>query len=96
MAMSKPAPDIRMGLVGYRDRGDEYVTKMTPLTHDLDQVYADLMAYQADGGGDGPESVQSGPPRSRPQEPAGPGRKRSIGRYSSWATSHPTWTTRTT
>ena len=57
MAMSKPAPDIRMGLVGYRDRGDEYVTKMTPLTHDLDQVYADLMAYQADGGGDGPESV---------------------------------------
>jgi uncharacterized protein YegL len=57
MAMSKPAPDIRIGLVGYRDRGDEYVTKITPLSHDLDQVYADLMAYKADGGGDSPESV---------------------------------------
>jgi hypothetical protein len=57
MAMSKPAPDIKLGLVGYRDRGDAYVTKITPLTHDLDKVYADLMGYQAAGGGDTPESV---------------------------------------
>ncbi|NQT86753.1 VWA domain-containing protein [bacterium] len=57
MAMAKPAPDIRMGLVGYRDRGDAYVTKITPLTDDLDKVYADLMGYQAKGGGDTPESV---------------------------------------
>jgi len=57
MATAKPAPDIRMGLVGYRDRGDAYVTTRTPLTTDLDAVYRDLMAYQANGGGDTPESV---------------------------------------
>jgi Mg-chelatase subunit ChlD len=49
--------EVRMGLVGYRDRDDEYTTKMTPLTADLDAVYADLMQYRAAGGGDTPESV---------------------------------------
>lgn len=57
MATAQPRPTIRIGLVGYRDRGDTYVTTMTPLTEDLDKVYADLLAYQAAGGGDGPESV---------------------------------------
>jgi len=57
MAMAKPAPNIKMGLVGYRDRGDKYVTVITPLTTDLDKVYNDLMAYKAEGGGDTPESV---------------------------------------
>jgi len=57
MATVKPAPDIKMGLLGYRDRGDAYVTKLTPLTADLDAVYKDLMTFSADGGGDGPESV---------------------------------------
>lgn len=57
LASADPAPDIRMGLVGYRDRGDAYVTAVTPLTDDLDAVYAELMQYQAGGGGDGPESV---------------------------------------
>jgi Mg-chelatase subunit ChlD len=57
MVKTDPAPDIRVGLVGYRDRGDAYVTKITKLTDDLDAVYADLMAYGAGGGGDTPESV---------------------------------------
>jgi uncharacterized protein YegL len=57
LASAKPAPDIKMGLVGYRDRGDAYVTKQTDLTDDLDAVYEQLMAFQADGGGDTPESV---------------------------------------
>ena len=57
MAAADPTPDIRMGLVGYRDRGDAYVTALTPLSHDLDAVYADLMRFRADGGGDEPESV---------------------------------------
>ncbi|QDT38994.1 vWA domain-containing protein [Stratiformator vulcanicus] len=56
-AQARPAPEIKMGLVGYRDRGDEFVTKVTPLTDDLDEVYANLMALQAGGGGDTPESV---------------------------------------
>ncbi len=57
LATGKPTPRIAMGLVGYRDRGDEYVTKLTGLTDDLDAVYQDLMAFTANGGGDGPESV---------------------------------------
>ena len=57
LASADPAPRIRMGLVGYRDRGDAYVTVATPLTDDLDAVYAKLMQFQAAGGGDGPESV---------------------------------------
>ncbi|RPJ06384.1 MAG: VWA domain-containing protein, partial [Spirochaetaceae bacterium] len=57
LATAKPAPDISMGLVGYRDRGDEYITKFTSLSFDIDKVYADLMSYAAGGGGDGEESV---------------------------------------
>ena len=57
LATADPTPAIRMGLVGYRDRGDGYVTTVTPLSDDLDAVYTQLMQYRADGGGDGPESV---------------------------------------
>ncbi len=57
LAGSDPAPEIRMGLVAYRDRGDTYVTKVIPLSNDLDSIYAALMDFKADGGGDGPESV---------------------------------------
>lgn len=57
MASAQPAPLIRMGLVAYRDRGDQYVTRVVDLSEDLDSVYAALMDFQADGGGDGPESV---------------------------------------
>jgi hypothetical protein len=53
----KPTPAIRLGLVGFRDRGDEYVTKVFDLTDDLDAVYGHLMEFQASGGGDNPESV---------------------------------------
>jgi hypothetical protein len=57
LASADPAPDIRMGLVGYRDRGDAYVTVLTPLSDDLDAVVARLMQFEAVGGGDTPESV---------------------------------------
>lgn len=57
LASADPAPEIRMGLVGYRDRGDIYVTTFTPLSGDLDAVYARLMQFEAGGGGDTPESV---------------------------------------
>ena len=43
-------PAVRIGLVAYRDRGDQFVTQVLPLTDDLDQVYKVLMSYQADGG----------------------------------------------
>ncbi len=57
MASAQPTPEIRIGLVAYRDRGDHYVTKVVDLSDDLDSVYAALMDFQADGGGDTPESV---------------------------------------
>jgi Mg-chelatase subunit ChlD len=54
---AKPAPDLEIGLVAYRDRGDTYITKTFPLTSDIDTVYAHLTQFVADGGGDEPESV---------------------------------------
>lgn len=56
-ASQRPTPEIRVGLVAYRDRGDAYVTDILPLTDDLDAVYGKLMQLQAEGGGDGPEAV---------------------------------------
>lgn len=52
-------PSVRIGLVAYRDRGDEYLTQLLPLTEDLDKVYTTLMDYKAAGGGDGPEDVRT-------------------------------------
>ncbi|MEA5557659.1 vWA domain-containing protein [Nodularia spumigena] len=57
IATAQPRPTVRMGLVGYRDVGDAYVTTRTELTEDLDLVYAELMKFEAGGGGDTPESV---------------------------------------
>jgi len=57
MASAQPTPQIRIGLVAYRDRADQYVTRVVDLSDDLDSVYATLMDFQADGGGDTPESV---------------------------------------
>jgi Mg-chelatase subunit ChlD len=57
MAQADQAPVIRMGLVAYRDRGDAYVTRVVDLSSDLDTMYATLMDFAADGGGDTPESV---------------------------------------
>lgn len=57
MASAEPAPEIAIGLVAYRDRGDDYVTKVFDLNTDLDAIYAQLIDFKAGGGGDGPESV---------------------------------------
>jgi Mg-chelatase subunit ChlD len=52
-----PVPEVKVGLVAYRDRGDAYVTQVKEMTDDLDAVYGVLKGYSAGGGGDGPESV---------------------------------------
>src|SRR5690606_3505456 len=57
LAQAQQAPEIAIGLVGYRDRGDAYVTQIVDLSTDLDSMYAKLMDFAAAGGGDGPESV---------------------------------------
>jgi len=57
IAQGQPAPELRIGLVAYRDLGDDYVTKFFDLTDDLDGVYQNLSAFGAGGGGDTPEHV---------------------------------------
>jgi Mg-chelatase subunit ChlD len=57
MISARPTPRLRIGLVGYRDRGDEYVTKRYDLSDDIDTIYGHLQGFQAGGGGDTPESV---------------------------------------
>jgi len=54
-----PNAELRIGLVAYKDVGDEYVTKEFALTTDLDAVFAELAAYRASGGGDTPENVDA-------------------------------------
>ena len=57
IALGDPAPDVRFGIVAYRDRGDEYVTVVYELTDDIDRIIDNLSRIQADGGGDYPESL---------------------------------------
>lgn len=60
IASGKPTPEVKIGLVAYRDKGDEYITQVTDLSGDLDAIYAKLKTFQAAGGGDTPESVNQG------------------------------------
>lgn len=57
LATAEPTPIIRFGLIGYRDKGDDYVTRQFQLSNDLDAAYTDLFSYEAHGGGDTPEAV---------------------------------------
>jgi Mg-chelatase subunit ChlD len=54
----KDRPNVKIGLVAYRDNGDAYVTQVTALTEDLDKIYTNLMDFRAEGGGDTPENVR--------------------------------------
>jgi hypothetical protein len=57
IAGGKPTPDLKVGLVAYRDKGDEYITKVFDLSDDLDAIHGHLKTFVAAGGGDTPESV---------------------------------------
>jgi hypothetical protein len=57
IAGGKPAPIIRVGLVAYRDKGDEYVTRVYPFTQDIDKMVKDISSLNANGGGDTEEAV---------------------------------------
>ena len=54
-----PDADLRIGLIAYRDIGDDYVTSDLALTTDLDGVFARLSSLRAAGGGDVPEDVDA-------------------------------------
>ena len=60
LSQAQPAPKIEIGLVFYRDKGDAFVTKIIPMSSQLDDVYEKLMEIEAQGGGDSPESVNQG------------------------------------
>jgi hypothetical protein len=53
-------PDVRFGLVTYRDRGDAYVTQAFDFTPSVEQFAEILAAVEADGGGDYPEDLNEG------------------------------------
>jgi len=55
----RPRPDLRIALVAYRDIGDAYVTRVYDFTGDMDDVFAHLSEFRAEGGGDGPEHVSA-------------------------------------
>lgn len=50
-------PDVRFGMVTYRDIGDQYVTRQAPFTRDVQEFQGVLMNLRAAGGQDAPESV---------------------------------------
>lgn len=52
-----PRPQLRYGLVAYKDEGDEYVTRPFDFTPDLDAFRAELAQLSAGGGGDIPEAL---------------------------------------
>ena len=49
--------DLRIGIIVYRDEGDDYVVRSIPLTDDLRSIRKSLAEQSADGGGDQPEAV---------------------------------------
>lgn len=53
----KPSPDVRFGLVVYRDKDDEYVVKSFPFSRDIKRFSMLINTIQAGGGGDKLESV---------------------------------------
>ncbi len=60
LAEGEPKPDVRFALVAFRDKGDAFVTRVSPFTPKLEEMKGYLEATEADGGGDVPESVLEG------------------------------------
>lgn len=56
----QPRPELRFGLVAYRDQEDDYVTHTSPFTADLPAFRRALLNVQAAGGGDTPEAMNEG------------------------------------
>jgi Mg-chelatase subunit ChlD len=56
----EPRPNVRFGLVAYRDTGDDYVLRDYDFTPDVDAFREVLATFEADGGGDTPEALEEG------------------------------------
>ena len=57
LSQGEPRPDVRFALVAYRDKGDDFVTRITPFTADVSVMHDALTKLGAEGGGDTPEAV---------------------------------------
>jgi len=55
--LSALIPNTRLGVVAYRDQGDLYVTKATPISADRYAILNFLEGLEARGGGDVPEAI---------------------------------------
>lgn len=60
LTSGQPKPRVRVGLVAYRDKGDDYVTKVFPFSDNIDEVVKHISNLNADGGGDEAEAVDAG------------------------------------
>jgi Mg-chelatase subunit ChlD len=56
----EPRPNVRFGLVAYRDTGDDYLMRDYDFTPDVDAFREVLATFEADGGGDTPEALEEG------------------------------------
>ncbi len=54
-----PTPDIRYGMVLYRDIEDVYITKIIPMNDSLPEFQEQLFMVNSGGGGDTPENLQA-------------------------------------
>jgi len=54
----KLVPTCRIGLVTYRDKQEEYVTKFHPLTYGISSLHDFLVSTEAEGGRDVEEAVE--------------------------------------
>lgn len=58
--LQRMVPTARIGVVAYRDQGDEYVTKWSDLSFKTDKLRAFISNLSASGGGDWEEAVLEG------------------------------------
>jgi len=59
-AIQRMVPTSRIGIVVYRDQGDDYVVKWTDLSFNTQKLQDFLSNISAGGGGDWPEAVRDG------------------------------------
>jgi Mg-chelatase subunit ChlD len=58
--LSAVVPDLRLGIVAYRDRQDDWLTRKVDLTDDRYRIHNFLADLEAAGGGDFEEAVDEG------------------------------------
>jgi len=60
VGLRRVVPDLRVRVVFHRDRGDDFLTASSPLTHEVRVLEDFIASVPAGGGGDMPEAVLEG------------------------------------